>query len=867
MNKAAGKLSSMRIIRLDKVSGPSFVEALADVWRTGSVAMPLDAGAGTPAIGMAVANRIALEPGGGWIKPQMPAVNEDEPALISFTSGTTGEPKAILISHGALADVTRRLTEIMRMDSSIREYVAVPVTFSFGAGRIRAIAEVGGAAFIPEHGFRPDQLAEMLDAGEVNALSAVPSMLRLILAQPSMFKRCGSKLLWMEIGSQYMSGAEKQSLRALFPNARIVQHYGLTEASRSTFLVVSEAKAAELETVGRATGNVEVRIEHDGVIAIKGDHVATCRIADGRFEALTDAEGWLRTADIGRLNEGLLTYLGRSDDVANIAGIKVSAEKFEQHLFQELDGASDCTAVCVGEDAIRGQQLIVAFTDRADRRQIEAAVRLTAKQFGLRSADVRLARVRAIPRTDTGKIQRKLLAAAVDESTPELPLASNEMSPTETKLALMWSEILGVGEIDAEDSFFDLGGDSLSAVMVALRAGEAGLSADIMHHMFEGRTVREIAALLDGEVAVTAAPTRRAQLSLAINAARGVLVLMVIGSHWLPFFWERAGAAGATFAHWAAPVFHIGTPGFAIIFGVGLIFFYRPIMERSPASFRRKVHSNAAFLAVGIFLSAAVGVAILLVQDGGLGRIWPEKLFYSVILFYFLMVITVDPLLRAIYSSDSPAQNSLLLAAGGVSITLFFQYYWALANGSGGARLVQHMLVAPYAYPHLLAAVCIGASLGVWLQSLEQDARILSRAVKGALVLLGFGILGVACFTAGWWVVAQSAAAFPAYAGGVILVLSAMLWLVQRELAFRSVRLLAAIGLLAFPAFVTHGLVIAIKDLLVALSVPYPLALSLPLTLFVVGAVLAIRRVYSMLFGGAHERRTLGNASPVSSLN
>lgn len=167
------------------------------------------------------------------------AFTDEMPAQISYTSGTEGQPKGILLTYANLTDAAERIIEQMQMTADIREYVGVPATFSFGMARYRAISAVGGHSYLPPRGFDPLELARMLTAGQVNALSVVPTLFRVLLAEPTVIGEAGKHLRWMEIGSQHMTADEKRYVRELFPNALIVQHYGLTEASRSTFLQVT----------------------------------------------------------------------------------------------------------------------------------------------------------------------------------------------------------------------------------------------------------------------------------------------------------------------------------------------------------------------------------------------------------------------------------------------------------------------------------------------------------------------------------------------------------------------------------------------------------------------------------------------------
>jgi acyl-CoA synthetase (AMP-forming)/AMP-acid ligase II/peptidoglycan/LPS O-acetylase OafA/YrhL len=437
------------------------------------------------------------EPGHGWFAPEGGLEWGDGPALVAFTSGTQGEPKGVVQSRTNLADTTERLAGVMQADASIREYVGVPIFHAFGLARLRLVARLGGRAYLPAQGFDPREVARLLAAGEINAVSAVATMARTLLRHRDLIAPHGHRLRWMEIGSQPIRPEEKRALRALFPNARIVEHYGLTEASKSTFLVISEAPEEELATVGRPVGAVEVAVGADGRIRIRGPNVARTLIVGGRRVPNVDAEGWFETGDIGRMQGANLCHLGRADDVINAGGLKISADLLEAGIARAL-GIEGEVSVARIPDALRGDGILVAV--RRDCAAADAAIEARAlavlAENGIQAAAaLRLERVEDFPRTESGKIRRKALAEAVLGAAPAAPAPAPGTAAAPGAAARLGGRIraaLGLApagggaeggaggvravfaaafprrEIGPGDSFASLGGDSLGFVEVSI---------------------------------------------------------------------------------------------------------------------------------------------------------------------------------------------------------------------------------------------------------------------------------------------------------------------------------------------------------------------------------------------------------------
>jgi acyl-CoA synthetase (AMP-forming)/AMP-acid ligase II len=485
----------VRVVGLVAKNSPDYFAKFFDYMAAGTVVVPLrSADDAERRAACGISEVVIPDDGYGWTDRTGALPKGDETAQIAFTSGTQGEPKGVILTRTNLTSTVERLCSIMELDSSIREYVGVPVHHSFGLGRCRAVAAVGGRAFIPRSGFNPREIAAMLADGEINAISAVPTLWRSLLRAPEILGGLGERVRWIEIGSQPMSRDEKIAMRSLFPNARIVQHYGLTEASRTTFLDISGANLEELDSVGAPNGDVQVDLTNEGLIKIRGSNVAAELLIGGRRVPNTDENGWHVTKDLGEIRGGMLYFKGRADDVMNLGGLKVSADLLETDVASAL-GIEGALSVVRVADKDRGDGVLLAVLQDCpvgDQRIVEAASAALQKLGISAGSSLHLLRVDSFPETHSGKIKRHAIADLYEEGRSGAggaasaaaagagtgtrrarrgPLARlKELLAFERRdtVRTIFEDLFPGAQIGASDTFVGLGGDSLKYIEVAM---------------------------------------------------------------------------------------------------------------------------------------------------------------------------------------------------------------------------------------------------------------------------------------------------------------------------------------------------------------------------------------------------------------
>ncbi len=274
----------------------------------------------------------------------------EDVAMIYYTSGTSsGVRKGVLQSYRALSTTARYISEVMKLDDSVVEYVASPMDNAFWFGRCRVLMRVGGTALLSTGSLNPLNVLSALRQHGGNSIAGdTPIFVLFLYHMSARLQTVGPQIRWAKVASQAMSMDDKLALQRHLPNARIVMNYGLTEAMRCCLLPF-EDYPDKLGSVGRPSPGVSVRIVSDareilppgelGEIEVSGENVASGYLNKEQLWRSRFHDGWYATADLGYIDrDGFVFVLGRNDEAINVGGRKVAPNEVEEQLRKLIPG-------------------------------------------------------------------------------------------------------------------------------------------------------------------------------------------------------------------------------------------------------------------------------------------------------------------------------------------------------------------------------------------------------------------------------------------------------------------------------------------------------------------------------------------------
>ncbi|HEY2224241.1 MAG TPA: class I adenylate-forming enzyme family protein [Actinomycetospora sp.] len=354
-----------------------------------------------------------------------PEAGEDDPAVAIFTAGTTGRPKAVVLPHRAIVANVHSLLAVAgrlphQIDPSRPGAVVLQSGPLFHVGGVQSLllALVGGNRIVFLAGrFDPAEVLDLIEGERVTVWGGVPTMASRVLAHPSLPERDLSSVRSITMGGSRVDPDLLGRMRAAFPRAGrgMSTIYGMTETGGTVASASGDLMAEYPETSGRPGPLTEMRIADPGpdgvgeiLVRTPGQMLGYWRRPD---ENLVDDDGWVRTGDLGRLEDGLLFVTGRSKDLIIRGGENIAAAQVEAAL---VGHPAVATAAVVGRpDPDLGERVAAAVQLRpgssatADELKAFAAERLpryaVPADWWLGEAD--------LPATDVGKIDKAALRA------------------------------------------------------------------------------------------------------------------------------------------------------------------------------------------------------------------------------------------------------------------------------------------------------------------------------------------------------------------------------------------------------------------------------------------------------------------------
>lgn len=346
----------------------------------------------------------------------LPSLKPTDVADVMFTTGTTGVPKGVCLSHANIASSASNTNGFIGTCAQDIEALALPLSHSFGLGRLRCVLTVGATLVLVGNFANLKVFFNVIAQEHVTGFGMVPAVWQYIKRLSG--KRIGQfadQLRYIEIGSAALPVEDKRLLMELFPHTRICMHYGLTEASRAMFCEFHE-NADNLDSIGYpASKLVEVCILDDlgkpvangidGEICVRGNMVISSYFLD------TDNDGsffgdWFRTGDWGHRGTNGCYYLtGRKKELINVGGEKVSPVTIEKAITSL--GVPDCACIAIPDpNGVLGE-VPKAFLLKGD---VEIGIDELRQQLSQllppHEIPVQWEWVDELPRTSSGKIQR-----------------------------------------------------------------------------------------------------------------------------------------------------------------------------------------------------------------------------------------------------------------------------------------------------------------------------------------------------------------------------------------------------------------------------------------------------------------------------
>ncbi|MBW5440514.1 amino acid adenylation domain-containing protein [Bradyrhizobium canariense] len=457
-------------------------------------------------------------------------------AYVNYTSGSTGNPKGVMIPHRAVRNVMSWMQSTFPLDK--HDCVLQQISFSFDPAVLEILAPlfVGARLVLAQPGGNrdPAYLLQTIVQYQISVMHLVPSTLRMLLQIPEV-KACRS-LRHVFCGGEVLTGDLARDFFRLV-NAELHFFYGPTEATiTSVFYSVPRQHDNGIIPIGRPVANTQAHVldghQQHVPIGVPGElYLGGVQVGRGyhnqpeltqeRFIvdpfSKTSGSRLYKTGDLVlRLPNGMIQFLGRMDHQVKIRGHRVELGEIEAMVMRHP--AVQEAVVVAREDTSGDRRLIGYVRPTVSSAALEGELRILCRDhlptYMVPAAFVLLD---AFPKTPNGKLDRMALPPPGVRSFESEELCVPPNTPTEEALIGIWCELLELKQVGIKDNFFELGGHSLMAVRMINRIKQVTRVSLSLSDLYRNPTVQKLARVI-----VAQGPTRKRRPAVVeMNKGKG----------------------------------------------------------------------------------------------------------------------------------------------------------------------------------------------------------------------------------------------------------------------------------------------------------------------------------------------------------
>ncbi|MCF2715869.1 amino acid adenylation domain-containing protein [Paenibacillus sp. UKAQ_18] len=419
-------------------------------------------------------------------------------AYVIYTSGTTGKPKGVMVEHQQYVNTALGYRHSQGFkDFPVKLLQIASMSFDvFACDLAKAFVNGGTLVICPENVRNdPAALATLLEQQKITTFETPPVLLALLLNYIYEHGTNISSLKLLTTGADSLAVADYRKMLTRFGSKmRIINTYGVTEAAIESSFYENELEKLPLSgivPIGRALPNHKLYIVDDrmrpvpvgvtGELCIGGASVARGYLNRPELTAekfvsdpFSPGGRLYRTGDLARWQpDGNIDFIGRADYQYKIRGYRIEPGEIESILL-ETEGVRQ--AVVVDRLDTAGQKYLCAYVAGAAEKDMLRDK--LAQQLPVYMVPAQIIVLEQLPLTHNGKIDRSNLPEP-DEIASVDSIYEAPQDELEKTIALIWEEVIGVKPIGLHNNFFELGGDSIKALQIAIRLNAKGLKMEV----------------------------------------------------------------------------------------------------------------------------------------------------------------------------------------------------------------------------------------------------------------------------------------------------------------------------------------------------------------------------------------------------